>query len=109
MMDKVLECRFLYDTPSRCTTLTTTGNTYIYVRKKPLTPLLQNLLDEAHARYAITEAHVIKVFILMCMCVCVSVHVYLHMCVCVHECVCVFDMEMHGQMVSNLFHITLWI
>ena len=57
-MDEVLECRSLYEEANDAIRMRNSDHYREYVRKKPLTPLLQNLLDEVHTQYAIAEARV---------------------------------------------------
>ena len=56
MMDEVLECRSLYEEANNAFRMRNSDHYREYVRKKPLTPLLQNLLDEIHTQYTIAEA-----------------------------------------------------
>ena len=58
MMDEVLECRSLYEETNNAIRMRKSDHYREYVKKKPLTPLLQNLLDEVHTQYSITEARV---------------------------------------------------
>ena len=96
-MDEVLECRSLYEEANDAIRMRNSDHYREYVRKKPLTPLLQNLLDEAHTQYAITEARVryvivcvcVCVYVCVCVCVCLCVYVCACVCACVHACVCV--------------------
>ena len=87
-MDEVLECRSLYEEANDTIRMRNSDHYREYVRKKPLTPLLQNLLDGAHTQYAITEARV-RYIILFILCVCVCVCVCVCACVCMFVCVCV--------------------
>ena len=92
-MDEVLEYRSLYEEANNAIGILF-DHYREYVGKKPLTPLLQNLLDEVHTQYAIAEARV-RYMILYCMCVylclyvsvCVSVSVCERVCIHVHTCV----------------------
>lgn len=58
IMDEVLECRSLYEEANDAIRMRNSDHYREYVRKKPLTPLLQNLLDEVHTQYTIAEARV---------------------------------------------------
>ena len=57
-MDEVLECRSLYEEANDAIKMRKSDHYREYVRMKPLTPLLQNLLDEVHTQYTMAEARV---------------------------------------------------
>lgn len=57
-MDEVLECRSLYEEANDAVRMRKSDHYREYVRKKPVAPLLQNLIDEVHVHYTITEARV---------------------------------------------------
>ena len=77
-MDEVLECRSLYEEANDAIRMRNSDHYREYVRKKPLTPLLQNLLDEAHAQYTIAEARVRYLTNACCTCVCINIQMKLH-------------------------------
>ena len=58
LMDEALECRSLYEEGKDGLRMRRSNHYREYVKKKPLTPLLQNLLDGVHTRYTIAEARV---------------------------------------------------
>ena len=100
-MDEVLECRSLYEEANDAIRMRNSDHYREYVRKKPLTPLLQNLLDEVHTQYAIAEARVrymvyyytVCVYVYICTCVfvytCVPVSVYVSRGLCVWSNACI--------------------
>ena len=87
-MDEVLECRSLYEEANDAIRMRNSDHYRDYVRKKPLTPLLQNLLDEVHTQYAIAEARVRYMIYSYTVCVCMYISVLVCLCIlCVYTCV----------------------
>ena len=57
-MDEILECRSLYEEANDAIRMRNSDHYREYIKMKPLTPLLQSLLNEVHSQYALAEARV---------------------------------------------------
>lgn len=88
-MDEILECRSLYEEANDAIRMRSSDHYRDYMRMKPLTPLLQNLLDEIYAQYTMAEARVRYIYTHMIALACINMpEVMFLLCLCVQGVEC---------------------